>query len=214
MKFEAVVGEADVGGEFGVGRFVVEVVRDVGEVGAFGGEQVDGFDGLREVHVGRVGFAAESVEDEDVEVFEEWQAYGGDVARVSEVGHRADAIARDGLLAVGDGNALEGGAEERDGCAAVSGDAVHDDAGAGGVAVCLAEGVFEDALDDFCGGVVSEERKAFGEAEAERTKVVHAEDVVGVAMCVEHGIDGHDAFADGLRVEVGAGVDQDIVAVI
>ncbi len=41
MELEAVVGEADVGREDGVGGFVVEVVRHVGEEGAQGLELVD-----------------------------------------------------------------------------------------------------------------------------------------------------------------------------
>ena len=88
------------------------------------------------------------------------------------------------------------------------------DAGAGGVAVDLAEGVFEDALDDVGGGVVGEERKAVGVVEAERAEVVHAEDVVGVAVGVEDGVDGAEVFADGLGVEVLAGVDQYIMVVV
>ena len=50
--------------------------------------------------------------------------------------------------------------------------------------------------------------------EAEGAEVVHAEDVVGVAVGVEDGVDAADVFADGLGVEVGAGVDQDGVAVV
>ena len=85
---------------------------------------------------------------------------------------------------------------------------------AGGVAVDLAEGVFEDALDDGSGGVVGVEGYAFGAGEAERAEVVHAEDVVGVVVGVEDGVDGAEIFADGLRVEVGAGVDEDVVVVV
>ena len=48
--------------------------------------------------------------------------------------------------------------------------------------------------------------------EAERAEVVHAEDVVGVAVGVEDGVEAADAGADGLGVEVGAGVDDDVVA--
>ena len=82
-------------------------------------------------------------------------------------------------------------------------------AGAGGVAVLLAEGVLEDALDDFCSGVVGVERKAVGLAEGERAEVVHAEDVVGVAVGVEHCIYAADAFAQGLGVEVRPSIDED-----
>jgi hypothetical protein len=38
--------------------------------------------------------------------------------------------------------------------------------------------------------------------------------VVGVAVGVEDGINGHDALADCLSVEVLTGVDQDVLAVV
>ena len=50
--------------------------------------------------------------------------------------------------------------------------------------------------------------------EAEGAEVVQAEDVVGVAVGVEDGVDAADAFAEGLGVEVGAGVDEDDVVVV
>ena len=74
--------------------------------------------------------------------------------------------------------------------AGVGGEAVEVYAGAGGIAVDLAEGVLEDALDGVGGGVVGEEGEAFGVGEGERAKVVHAEDVVGVVVGVEDGVDG------------------------
>ena len=52
-----------------------------------------------------------------------------------------------------------------------------------------------------------------GIVEAEGAEVVHAEDVVGVAVGVEDGVDAADVLADGLGVEVGAGVDDDVAAV-
>jgi len=47
--------------------------------------------------------------------------------------------------------------------------------------------------------------------EAERAEVIHAEDVVGVAVGVEDGVEAADVFADGLGVEVRPGVDEDVV---
>ena len=47
---------------------------------------------------------------------------------------------------------------------------------------------------------------------AQGTEVVHAEDVVGVAVGVEDGVEAVDAGGNGLGVEVGAGVDDDVVA--
>ena len=50
--------------------------------------------------------------------------------------------------------------------------------------------------------------------EAEGAEVVEAHDVVGVAVGVEDGVDAADVLADGLGVEVGAGVDEDGVVVV
>ena len=58
---------------------------------------------------------------------------------------------------MGDGDALEAGAEEVDSGAGGGIDAMDLDAGAGGVAIFLAEGVVEDALDGVGGGVVGVE---------------------------------------------------------
>ncbi len=74
---EAVVGEADVGREEGVGGFVVELVGHVGEEGAFGVEPLGDVDGFGEVGVAGVGMVAERVEDEDVEVLEEGDGVSG-----------------------------------------------------------------------------------------------------------------------------------------
>ncbi len=64
------------------------------------------------------------------------------------------------------------------------------------------------------GLVVGVDGEVAGVAKAERAEVVEAHDVVGVAVGVEDGVDVADAFAEGLRVEVGAGVDEDDVAVV
>ena len=124
------------GGEGGVDRFVVDFVAHVGEEGAAGFEEVDEGDGFFQMRVAGVRGGAEGVEDEEVEVLEEGEGFGGDVAHVREVGGGAEAVAGDALAAVDDGNALEGGAEEGDaGPGGVMVEAVEGDAGAGGVTI-------------------------------------------------------------------------------
>ncbi len=193
---------------------MVEVVAHVGEEGAAGLELFDEADGLFEVRVAEMRVAPEGVEDEDVEILKERDALVGDVAHVGEVGCAAEAVAGDLLAAVGDGDAAEAGAEEIEARAGRGVDAVKLDAGAGGIAVLGAEGVFEDALDGGGGVVVGVDGQVAFDAEAEGAEVVEAHDVVGVAVGVEDGIDVADVFADGLGVEVGAGVDEDGVVVV
>jgi len=86
VELEAVVGEADVGWEDGVGGFVVEVMGHVGEEGALGLDLLDQRDGVFEGGVGGVGLAAEGVEDKDVQICKQGEAFLGDAAEVGEVG--------------------------------------------------------------------------------------------------------------------------------
>ena len=118
---------------------------------------------------------------------------GGDVGHVGEVGGGAEAVAGDGVAAVGYGDADESRAEEGDLVAGGGGEAVEVTRARGGVAVDLAEGVLEDALDGVGGGVVGViGEAASGVVEGKGAEVVHAEDVVGVAVGVEDGVDGAD----------------------
>ena len=197
------------GGQLGFGFGMVEVVADVGEEGLCGLELLDDGDGLGEVCVAGVWLAAEGVEDEDVESAQEAQGVVAEVAHVGEVGGCAEAVAGDLLAAVDDGDAAEAGTEEGDGGAGGLVDAVEADAGAGGIAVEGAEGVVEDALDGVGGGGVGVEGEGVGVFEAEGAEVVEAEDVVGVRVGVEDGVDAGEVLAECLRVEVGAGVDED-----
>ncbi len=195
-------------GEDGLGGVVVEVVRHVGEVRALWLEKFDEADGVVEVRVAGVRVAAEGVEDEDVETLQESDAFGGQVAHVGYVGGGAETVAGDYLAAVDDGDALEVRAEDGGVGVGLGGEQVQLDAGAGGVAIDGAEGVVEDAADDGGGGLVGKEREVCGVFEGEGAKVVHAEDMVGVVVGVEDGVDAREVLAEGLRVEVWAGIDQ------
>ncbi len=94
--FQAVIGQADVGREQAFGAGVREVVTDVGEEGAAGGEFADGFGGALDGGVSGVGFVAEGVEEEHVEAAEFLHGAGGDFAVVGEIGGIAEAEAVDG----------------------------------------------------------------------------------------------------------------------
>ena len=100
------------GWELGFGGVVIQFVAHVGEEGASGLQLLDECDGLVEVRVAGMRIAAEGVEDEDVEILEEGNALGGDVAHVSEIGCAAEAVAGDLLATVSDGDSSEAGSEE------------------------------------------------------------------------------------------------------
>src|SRR6185437_13171311 len=96
---------------------------------------VDQFDRLVEMRVAGVRLAAQRVEDEDVQAFEQRMALGRDVAHVGEVGGGAEAVAGDGVAAVGDGDADKARTEEGYLDARLGRQAMKCHAGAGGVAV-------------------------------------------------------------------------------
>ena len=206
--------EPDVFWQFGVDGVVVEVVADVREVGAPRGELLHDLDGAGQVGVTRVRLTAQSIEDEEIQIFQQGITLLRDVTHVGKVRCGAKAVAGDRMTSMRDGDAKERSSKELDRCVLAGGNTIHVDTGAGGITINRAEGVVEDSLDDLCGCVVSVESDPFRTSEAERTKVIHAEDVVGVCVCVENGIDGMEVFADGLCMEVLAGVDQDVVIVI
>jgi len=89
---------------------------------------------------------------------------------------------------------------------------VQVDARASGVAVAGGEGVAENALQGLGSGLVGVQGQVDGRVKAQGAEVVHAQDVVGVAVGVEDGVEAAKALAHGLGVEVRAGVDDDVVA--
>ena len=74
------------------------------------------------------------------------------------------------------------------------------------------EGVGEDAFEYFgCGPVGVQGELPVAMREAQGAEVVEAQDVIGVRVGVEDGIDVADAVARRLLAEIGAGVDEDAV---
>src|SRR5512146_548738 len=81
--------------------------------------------------------------------------------------------------------------------------------------VIVLENIFEDAAQDVGspGVRVKRDLGAPGDArETERTEVVETENVVGMPVSVEDGVNAVNTFAQGLRAEVGSGVNKDAMA--
>ena len=193
---QAVIGEADVGRQ---GRFyfgVQDLVRHVGKPGAARSYFIDPGGGLLDVGVAGVGAFAKGVDDDDLDALEQREAGVGDGVHVGEIGGVADAISSGFHGAVKQGNALKFCSEDLDGVCAV--EPVQLDAGAEFVLRVFGKGVGEDGFEDLRGGVVGIEGNFLCALEAERAKVVHAENMVGVGVGVEHGVDVVDAVLDGL----------------
>ena len=85
--------------------------------------------------------------------------------------------------------------------------------GTAGFVVLLREDVLEDALDGFEGLRAAVDGDGAGLAEIEGADVVEAEDVVGVAVSEEDGVEFGDADAEGLVTEIGRGVDDDVFVI-
>ena len=107
----------------------------------------------------------------------------------------------------GDGDDAESEEIER-----LLGDGVEVDARGGGLRGLGIEGVAEDAADDVEGLDGSVGRDGHFLVVVEGAHVVEAQDVVGVGVGVEDGVDAGDAGAQGLGAEIGRGVDEDILA--
>jgi hypothetical protein len=158
---------------------VAEVVTDVREVGGFGLEAFDNGEGLFDGGVGGVGFVAEGVEEEDVEIAEFVHGVFGDLVVIGEVGDLADAVAEDDEEPVVEGDGSDLLAEEFEGFAVED---VNGEAGDGVFPVAIGEDVFEDAADDDEGGLGGVNGDGAALAVVEGAEVVEAEDVVGVGV--------------------------------
>jgi len=190
---------------------MAEVVADVGQIRHAGLKGFDDDECLGDGGVGGMGLVAESVEEENLNALEEGQRFIGDFAVIGEVGEFADAeaIDRHGAMEKGDGDyflfvEVEG----------FTGDYFGLEFGAAGFVAGVGEDVFEDAADDVEGGLAAVDGDVAGLAEVEGADVVETENVVGVAVGEEDGVELGDADAEGLITEVGGGVDDDVFVVV
>jgi hypothetical protein len=89
---------------------------------------------------------------------------------------------------------------------------VNGEAGDGVFPVAIGEDVFEDAADDDEGGLGGVNGDGAALAVVEGAEVVEAEDVVGVGVGIEDGVEIGYSGAEGLGAEVRGGVDDDVFA--
>jgi hypothetical protein len=206
LKFETVVGETDV---FRQARFdggMHQIMRDVGEVGAFGLQQFDSFEGLFDGGVSGVRVVAQGVEKEYVEIGEQREAFNRYTAVICEVGAAAEAEAIDSAFAVVDAHRGEGDASDVERFCIKH---VRGEARAAGFAGSLAEDIGEgvdDTGEGFGGGV---EGDVVVLEEVEGANVVETKDVIGVGVGIKDGIEVVESGAEGLVAQVRRGVNED-----
>ena len=190
---------------FGVGQ----VVGDVGEPGAAWLQFLDEGEGLVDRLVHRVRSVAQGVDNEIVEISEERGGSLRQGAEVSEIGGAAKAKAEDFEVAVleRDGHKLDAHQFER---------GVHDmqiNAGDAALRGCAVKNVGKGAAQYAEGFFRAVDRERRFLADVERANVVEPEDVVGVVVGEEDGVEAIEADAEGLLAKVGRGVDDDVLAV-
>ena len=151
---------------------------------------------------------AQRVEDDDVEAIEQGEARVRNAVHVSEVGGVAEAIAGDFEVSVHERHRSKGNAGDID--RAIEAEQLNPRAC--GVGRVGREGVGEDAFEHFgCGLIGVQGQLPVAMREAQGAEVVETEDVIGVRVGVEDGIDVADAEAQRLLAEIRAGVDEDAV---
>ena len=72
------------------------------------------------------------------------------------------------------------------------------------------EGIIKRLANPRFDPLLAENRQVVAQVLAEDAQIVHAEEVVGVAVRVEHGMNQPDALANQLAAQLGRGVDEQI----
>jgi hypothetical protein len=181
-------------------------VRHVSEEGAAGLELLDPSKRLVDVGGGGMWLRPQRVDNEHVEVLDQRKARVGDGAHVSQVSRRSEAEAADSKTAVKQGHALKADSGNIGEFVVI--ETVELYAGTGRILGVRLEGVLKDALEDVGCCVIGIEAEAARVAKAERTEVVHAEDVVGMRVRIEDRVDMADSFPQCLIAKVGSRVDD------
>ncbi len=158
-----------------------------------------------------MGLVAEGVEEEDVEIVEHGEGGLGNLAVIGEVGEAADAVAVDVLAAVEERDGLDVESEEFEGAAVVVVGFDFGDVGGAGDGI---EHIRKDAAEGVEGVGGSVDGDAGALEDVEGADVVEAEDVIGVGVGEEDGVDAADVVAEDLGAEVGGGVDEDVAAFV
>ena len=189
---------------------MAEVVADVGEEGAAGAEFFGDGDGFVKGEVGDVGAVAEGVEHEDVEPFQQRQAFVRDAVGVGAVGEVADAKAEDfeagAVLEADGGDPL---AQDVKGGQANAPEFQAGDRPVVGL-LPVREGVAERQTDALLHDFFAVERHRMPQVERKQPQVVEAENVVGVLVGIEDGVGDADFLPQELLPQIGRSIDKQI----
>ena len=188
---------------------MVEMVRNVREVGLPGFHFVDDREALLDGKVGGMWLITEGVNDENIQPLKFVPALFRDVADVCAIGDILDTKPKDGKVSVKETDRSDRGAQQRE---RVSGDAFEMQPRGGATMVVgrrITEGVVVGATNLSFDSLFAIQRDRPVEVLSEYPKVVETEDVVGVVVGEHRGVDQVDAFANQLQPQLGRCVNQE-----
>src|SRR5205085_6612254 len=153
---------------------------------------------------------AQRVEDEFVEPFEQRHRRIRKGAEIGEIGGASEAKTQHFDIAVQQGDGNKWDAKQFEGALA---DDIQDDAGHGAQRGLVVEDIGKDAPDDSKGVLIAVNRNGRALVNVVRPNIIEPENVVGVAVGEQNGVEAVQPGAHGLLAKVGSGVDDHVVAV-
>src|SRR5262249_15694091 len=205
-----VMCQANVVRERLVGGFVRQIVGDVGEESALGFEFIYQAQRVCDARVRGMGPVPQRVEKKDVETAQLLHGLRRNLTEVGEGSRRSEAKAVDFRVTVDDFHRLKPRSEQVQRAV----DPLHLYAGDAPVLVRSVKNVTEDSLHGFRSRVKGVQRDLLLAAETKRTHVVETQDVVGVSMGINDGVDVRNVLADGLLAKVRRGVNDYTAAAV
>ncbi len=154
---------------------------------------------------------AQRVQKQDIEVPQLLQRFMRDLAVIGQVGGRSKTETKNRGVAVDHRQRLEARSEQFDRAV----DRMKVNLRQSAKLVFGVEDVAEHVAQEFAGSRRGIKRQLIGLVLIrQRAQVVDSEDVVGVGVGVEHGIELGDLFAQRLFTKVRRGVDQDMAGIV
>src|SRR5208283_2242676 len=207
LELEAIMRQANVRGQRGIGLVVRQIVRDVRKVSALRFQTIHQTQRVLDRRVRGMGMATQRIQKQDVKVLQLGERLFRHAAEVGEIGHRTEAIAFDGCIAV----IYQQRSERRPKQPQWPIQGSYLNLREAAVFVVRLEDVAKDAAQHLRRRFAGEERDLAASRstrKAERTDVVQPENVVGVAVRVKYRVNLPDALADRLLAEIRRSVDE------
>src|SRR5215831_10622097 len=157
-----------------------------------------------------MGPVPQRVKEKDIEIAQAAHGFRRYLTEVGEIRGRSEAETVDLSIAVNDFHRFERRAEQFQDAV----DPLHLHASDAAVLVVGLKNIAEHVFDGLGCWIEGIERDFAFVAKTEWTHIIQAQDVVGVGVRVNDGVDVGDVFADGLFTEVGCSVNENAPAIV